>query len=298
MSLSPQHVVPMRPFELVEPTSLSEAIKLLDPDDETVRPIAGGTALMLMMKAGVYRPAKLVSLRKIESKYAIITTAADGLTIGAMTTLSDLERSADLQNHAPLITRTLLTLSNVRVRNVATVGGAIAHGDPHMDLPPVLMALGASITVASPHGERRLLVEDLYSGYYETVLAKNDLIASVQIPAQAGKHAAYMKVTTGSVDDWPALGVAVVIDGDANTAKSVRIVASAATEKAVRLKSAEEILSGNPLDDRLIRRAADAAAEDAEFIADVRGSIPYKKELMRVYVQRAVRAALDGGQAY
>jgi len=288
----------MRPFELVEPTSLSEAIKLLDPDDETVRPIAGGTALMLMMKAGVYRPAKLVSLRKIESKYAIITTAADGLTIGAMTTLSDLERSADLQNHAPLITRTLLTLSNVRVRNVATVGGAIAHGDPHMDLPPVLMALGASITVASPHGERRLLVEDLYSGYYETVLAKNDLIASVQIPAQAGKHAAYMKVTTGSVDDWPALGVAVVIDGDANTAKSVRIVASAATEKAVRLKSAEEILSGNPLDDRLIRRAADAAAEDAEFIADVRGSIPYKKELMRVYVQRAVRAALDGGQAY
>jgi len=288
----------MRPFELAEPTSLSEAIKLLDRDDETIRPIAGGTALMLMMKAGVYRPAKLVSLRKIERKYATITAAADGLTIGAMATLSDLERSADLQNQAPLIARTLLTLSNVRVRNVATVGGAIAHGDPHMDLPPVLMALGASITIAGPYGERRLLVEDLYSGYYETVLAKNDLIASVQIPAQAGKHAAYMKVTTGSVDDWPALGVAVVIDGDANTAKSVRIVASAATEKAVRLKSAEEILSGNPLDDRLIRRAADAAAEDAEFIADVRGSIPYKKELMRVYVQRAVRAALDGGQAY
>jgi len=287
----------MRPFELAEPTSLSEAIKLLDRDDETIRPIAGGTALMLMMKAGVYRPAKLVSLRKIERKYATITAAADGLTIGAMATLSDLERSADLQNQAPLIARTLLTLSNVRVRNVATVGGAIAHGDPHMDLPPVLMALGASITIAGPYGERRLLVEDLYSGYYETVLAKNDLIASVQIPAQAGKHAAYMKVTTGSVDDWPALGVAVVIERDANLAKSVRIVASAATEKAARLKSAEEILSGNPLDDSLIRRAADAAVEQAEFVADVRGSVPYKKELMRVYVQRAVRAALDGSRA-
>ncbi len=287
----------MRPFELAEPSSLSEAIRLLDPDDETIRPIAGGTALMLMMKAGVYRPAKLVSLRKIERKYSSIAAAADGLTIGAMTTLSDLERSADLQNHAPLITRTLLTLSNIRVRNVATIGGAIAHGDPHMDLPPVLMALGASITIASPHGERRLLVEDLYSGYYETVLAKNDLIASVQIPTQAGKHAAYMKVTTGSVDDWPALGVAVVIDGDANAAKSVRIVASAATEKAVRLKSAEEILSGNPLDDRLIRRAADAAVEQAEVVSDVRGSVPYKRELMRVYVQRAVRAALDGSRA-
>src|SRR5262245_29271626 len=174
----------MRPFELAEPTSLSDAIKLLDPYDETIRPIAGGTALMLMMKAGVYRPAKLVSLRKIERKYATIAAAADGVTIGAMTTLSDLERSADLQNYAPLVTRTLLTLSNVRVRNVATIGGAIAHGDPHMDLPPVLMALGASLTVVSPHGERRVLIEDLYSGYYETVLAKNDLITFVRVPAQ------------------------------------------------------------------------------------------------------------------
>jgi aerobic carbon-monoxide dehydrogenase medium subunit len=287
----------MIPFELAEPASLSEAIKLLDPHDETIRPIAGGTALMLMMKAGVYRPAKLVSLRKIERKYATIAAAAKGLTIGAMTTLSDLERSAVVQEHVPLITRTLLTLSNVRVRNVATVGGAMAHGDPHMDLPPVLMALGASLTVAGPDGERSLLVEDLFSGYYETVLAKNELIVSVQVPAQRGKHAAYMKVTTGSVDDWPALGVAVIIEGDANTAKSVRIVASAATEKATRLKSAEAVLSGNRMDDRLIRRAADAAAEETEFVSDVRGSVPYKRELMRVYVQRAVRAALDGSGA-
>src|SRR6185312_6633421 len=118
-----------------------------------------------------------------------------------------LEHSADVAQHAPLITRTLLTLSNVRVRNVATVGGAMAHGDPHMDLPPVLMALGATLTIAGPAGERSLPVEELFSGYYETVLAKNELIASVQVPAQHGKRAAYMKVTTGSVDDWPALGV-------------------------------------------------------------------------------------------
>jgi carbon-monoxide dehydrogenase medium subunit len=288
----------MTPFELAEPRSLAEAIGLLDPADETIRPIAGGTALMLMMKAGVFRPAKLVSLRKIERKYATIATAANGLTIGAMTTLSDLERSADAKEYAPLITHTLLTLSNVRVRNVATVGGAMAHGDPHMDLPPVLMALGASLTVMGPAGQRSLPVEDLFSGYYETVLAKNELIASVQVPAQRGKHAAYMKVTTGSVDDWPALGVAVVIEGDANTAKSVRIVASAATEKATRLKSAEAVLSGNRLDDRLIRHAADAAAGEAEFVSDVRGSVPYKRELMRVYVQRAVRAALDGSGAH
>jgi carbon-monoxide dehydrogenase medium subunit len=109
---------------------------------------------MLMMKAGVFRPAKLVSLRKIESKYTGIETTADGLTIGAMTTLADVERSPNIRRHAPIITQTLATLSNVRIRNVAMIGGALAHGDPHMDLPPVLMALGASITVVGPDGER------------------------------------------------------------------------------------------------------------------------------------------------
>jgi carbon-monoxide dehydrogenase medium subunit len=281
----------MIPFELVQPRSLAEAIALLDPDDETVRPIAGGTALMLMMKAGVFRPARLVSLRNIESRYAGIAATAEGLTIGAMTTLADLERSSAVRRDAPIVTQTLLTLSNVRVRNVATVGGALAHGDPHMDLPPVLMALGASVTVVGPAGERSLPVEDLFSGYYETVLAKNELIASVQVPAQRSPRAAYLKVTTGSADDWPALGVAVVIEGNGGAVTSARIVASAATEKATRLKAAEAALSGRRLDDAVLRRAADAAVQEAEFIADVRGSVPYKRELMRVYVRRAVQAA-------
>jgi carbon-monoxide dehydrogenase medium subunit len=251
----------MTPFELAEPTSLAAAIALLDPEDETIRPIAGGTALMLMMKAGVFRPARLVSLRKIERKYAAITADANGLTIGAITTLSELEHSVDVQMHAPLIARTLLTLSNVRVRNVATIGGAMAHGDPHMDLPPVLMALGASLTVVGANQERTVPAEELFSGYYETILAKNELIAFIRVPAQASGQAAYMKVTTGSVDDWPALGVAVVIDGDGHKVKSVRIVVSAATEKATRLKTAEAVLSGNRIDDIVLRRAADAAVE-------------------------------------
>jgi carbon-monoxide dehydrogenase medium subunit len=288
----------MTPFELNEPASLKEAIALIDPDDPEVRPIAGGTALMLMMKAGVFRPERLVSLRKIESKYSGITAGTDGLRIGAMTTLSALERSADVRKLAPVITRTLLTLSNVRVRNVATVGGALAHGDPHMDLPPVLMALGATMTVTGPKGERKLAVEELFSGYYETVLEKNELIAEVHIPAQGSKLAAYMKVTTGSADDWPALGVAAVIESDGKSIKSARIVASAATDKATRLKSAEAVLNGKSIDDKLLAQAGDAAAEEAEYIADVRGSVPYKRELMRVYVRRAVRAALDGSGAH
>src|SRR3977135_504398 len=154
----------MIPFDLAEPTSLAQAVKRLNPDDPTIRPIAGGTALMLMMKAGVFNPEKLISLRKIESKFSNISADANGLRIGAMTTLGTLERSDEVRKHAPVIPRTVRALSNVRVRNVATVGGALAHGDPHMDLPPVLMALGATLKVGGPKGERKLAVEDLFAG--------------------------------------------------------------------------------------------------------------------------------------
>jgi aerobic carbon-monoxide dehydrogenase medium subunit len=285
----------MTPFDLAEPKSLAEAIKLLDPDDATVRPIAGGTALMLMMKAGVFRPKRLVSLGKIEKKYSGIAADKDGLRIGAMTTLSALERSADVRKLAPVVTLTLRTLSNVRVRNVATVGGALAHADPHMDLPPVLIALGANIAVTGPKGERSFAVEDLFIGYYETVLEKNDLISELRVPAQGNKRASYMKVTTGSADDWPALGVAVALEGDGGSVKSARVVVSAATSKAMRLQGAEKELAGKTIDDRLLARAGEAAAAEADIIADVRGSASYKREILRVYVARAVRAALQGG---
>jgi aerobic carbon-monoxide dehydrogenase medium subunit len=288
----------MIPFELSEPSSLVAAARLLDPQDPTVRPIAGGTALMLMMKAGVFRPQKLISLRKIERAYSDIKSGADWLRIGAMTSLGQLERSAEVRKHCPLVSQTLVTLSNVRVRNVATIGGALAHGDPHMDLPPVLMALGGQLTIVNPAGERRIAVEDLFSGYYETVLEKNELIADVHIPSQGSKKGWYSKVTTGSADDWPALGVAVLLNAIGDELRSVRIVASAATDKATRLKSAEAVLNGKPVSERLLAEAGDAALQDCDLIADVRGSVSYKRELMRVYVRRTIQAALRQSAAH
>jgi carbon-monoxide dehydrogenase medium subunit len=281
----------MTPFELAEPRSLAEAIRLLDPEDPTVRPIAGGTALMLMMKAAVFRPRRLVSLRRIEPRYAEIEAAADGsLRVGAMTTLAALERAPAVQR-LPVMTKTLRTLSNVRVRNVATVGGALAHADPHMDLPPVLIALGAQVVIVGPAGERTLPVEDLFAGYYETVLARNELIATLVIPPQGKRRAAYLKVTTGSADDWPAVGVAVSLEADGQDVKSATVAVSAATEKAMRLKSAEAALGGRA-DDKALARAADAAADEAEILSDLRGSAAYKRELLRVYLRRAVQQAL------
>ena len=159
-------------------------------------------------------------------------------------------------------------------------------------------AMGGRLSVSAGLDLSNVQTEVLSERAADAVRLVADVAQHPLFPASELAVCAYMKVTTGSVDDWPALGVAVVIEGDANTARSVRIVASAATEKATRLKSAEAVLSGNRMDDRLIRRAADAAAEEAELVSDVRGSVPYKSELMRVYVQRAVRAALDGSGAH
>jgi carbon-monoxide dehydrogenase medium subunit len=286
----------MTPFDLVEPTSLREALGLLDADDGSVRPLGGGTALMLMMKAGVFRPTRLVSLRKVGGMSGIKAAADGSLTIGAMTPLAALEHSAEVACAAPVITRTMRRLSNVRVRNVATVGGAIAHGDPHMDLPPVLIALGASVTAVSPKGERTLKVEDLLTGYYETALEKNELIFSVTIPAQGARRAAYIKFTAGSAEDWPALGIAVSVEAAGDMLRSATVVASAATTKATRLATAEKALSGAKVGDTALKAAGDAGAQEADVIADVRGSAAYKRELIRVHVGRAVRQAL-GEQA-
>ena len=187
------------------------------------------------------------------------------------------------------------------MRNVATIGGNLAHGDPHMDLPPVLIALRAEVAVVGPEGartrERTIAVEDLFAGYFETVLAKNELIAELRIPAQSRSRAAYLKVTTGSAEDWPALGVAVALEAEGATVKSARVVVSAATEKATRLKAAEQSLAGATIDDKTLARAGDAAADEAECISDVRGSAAYKRELTRVYVGRALRQALNSNGA-
>jgi len=271
----------MSPFELAEPASLPEAIALLGI--ENARPLSGGTALMLMMKAGVLRPARLHHQHEL----GLDEVRADGeLRIGAMASLRALERSAPVKAGWPAITRALRTLSNVRVRNVATVGGALAHADPHMDLPPLMMALNAQVTIAGPAGERRMPVEALYAGYLENTLARNELITQVTIPSMGKRRAAYLKCTTRSADDWPAVGIAVLVDGD-----DVRIVLGAATDRPTRLAAAEKILKGKVDDPRALEEAARAAAEEAVIESDLHGSAAYKKQLVRVYLQRTLHEA-------
>jgi aerobic carbon-monoxide dehydrogenase medium subunit len=284
----------MIPFEMVEPTSLKEALSLLDPQEPTIRPVAGGTALMLMMKAGVFQPTRLVCLHRIEPDFSRITLAGSGeLRIGAMATLRELEKDGNVAARLAVLKQAMRTLSSVRVRNVARVGGALAHGDPHMDLPPVLAALGARVSIAGPDRNRELPLEQLYAGYYETVLEKNELITAVTVPALNGRKSAYMKVTSRTADDWPSLGVAVTFAFKDGAVRDPIVVVSAATEKVTRMKAAESVLQGAAPDDAVLRRAGDAAAEEVQTLSDAHGTAPYKRELLRVYLRRAVRQALD-----
>jgi carbon-monoxide dehydrogenase medium subunit len=175
----------------------------------------------------------------------------------------------------------------VRVRNVATVGGALAHADPHMDLPPLLVALGARVTIAGPGGERNAPVEDLYAGYLENTLKRNELITRLDIPALGKRCAAYLKCTTRSADDWPAIGIAVVSDFK----QDIKIVVGAATDKLTRLLAAEKILRGRFDDQKALKGAGEAAAEEVQIESDLHGSAAYKKQLIRVYLARTVHEA-------
>lgn len=288
----------MAPFEFVVPATLNEAIALLDPDDPGIRPVGGATAVMLMMKAGVLQLTRMVSLRNLEPEHSSVSVdTAGNLHIGGLASLSSLEHSPLVKKGWPLLTRTLRTLSNVRVRNVATLGGNLAHGDPHMDMPPVLSALGATAVLSGPSGKRQVRIEDLCTGYYETVVARNELITEVIVPPQGAHRAAYMKVTTRAAHDWPALGVAVVLDMDGDRIKSSSLIVGAATDRATRLVGAESLLQGQTLSDELLRAAGDNAAQQIDIVGDPHGSASYKKQLLRVYLGRAIRKATDTSPA-
>ncbi|MCD7041858.1 MULTISPECIES: FAD binding domain-containing protein [Pseudomonas fluorescens group] len=282
----------MTPFDFLVPYSLDEALELLDDEDPNVRPVGGGTAVMLMMKAGVLSPTKLIGLHCIGDRYSDIAQSSDGtLEVGGLTTLAELENSLIVMQRWPLLHRTLKTLSNVRVRNVATVGGNLAHADPHMDLPPVLSAMNASVIIAGRKGFREVHADSLCTGYYETVVAKDELIVGVRVPVQR-QYGHYAKITTRAAHDWPALGLAVTFDTPNNIIKDASIVVGAATDRPIRLVQTELALNGVDLSNfERIQVISEKAADEIEVMGDTHGTADYKRQLLRVTLRRVILAA-------
>lgn len=279
-------------FELSEPGTLDEAFDLLADGDPGVRPMGGGTALMLMMKAQIFKPERLVSLRNVGGCFDGLRIDADRshIRIGGMTTFAEIERSPVVLQHLPAVVRTMKTLANIRVRHVASVGGNLAHADPHLDLPPVWMAHAASIRIVSKSGERVIPVEDLFAGYYETTLDGGELIGEVIVPVRPEWTATYVKVTTRSAHDWPALGIAVSANLQGQRVNDLRLVLSAALDRPTRLVAAENELRGSDINEATLKRAGEAAVAEVDIHSDSRGSTAYKQHLLRVHLARAMHS--------
>ncbi|MDQ0189055.1 xanthine dehydrogenase family protein subunit M [Alicyclobacillus cycloheptanicus] len=283
----------MNAFDLKEPETLEEALDLLDTDDPSVRCVAGGTALMLMMKSKLFEPETLVSLHRLRPNLRGVHVDDGGaLHLGPLTTLRELELSPVVQQFSPVIPRALKTLANVRVRNVATVGGHLAHGDPHMDLPPIFMALDARVKIQRAGGVRELPLSEFLTGYYSTALDTGELITEVIVPpVPQGMNGTYLKFTALSADDWPMVGVAAFVKVDGDTIADARVVVSAATEKATRLTGVETRLAGVRVRDEVLDDAAELAVANLKPLADIRGSSAYKREIVKVCVRKSLKKA-------
>jgi carbon-monoxide dehydrogenase medium subunit len=282
----------MSDLEYIEPNSLEGVFALLDPDDPAVRPIGGGTALMLMMKAGMYKPRRLVSLRQIGNRFDSFAQTTDGsaFRIGALTTFAQLEHSPEIRAHFPVISQAMKTLANVRVRNVATVGGNIAHADPHLDLPPIWVALDATALIVKSGAERVIPVEEIFAGYYETTISNDELVAEIEVPIRPGWYSRYVKVTTRAAHDWPALGLTLSLDFEDTRVRDLRLVLSAAIDRPIRLLQAEAALRGEQINDASLKRAVEACLGEVEIESDSRGSSDYKSHLLAVHLRRAIDA--------
>ena len=284
----------MHSFEWVEPKTMTEALNYLSLDDTNVRMVSGGTALMLMMKSGVFAPTKLVNLRSVQG-FSDISVKDNHLCIGSLTSLTEIEHSALVAKELPVLKEVMKKLSNVRVRNAARLGGALSHGDPHMDLPPLLSCLDASVRIQSKDSTRVMQVQDLYVGYYETALAKNELITEVLIPLKPKHHSVYMKCTTRSADDWPALGVAVNLKSNKNTIEDIRIVLGAVCEVPTTLSLTQAFLTNKSINDAVLDEAAAIALTEISPLSDELGSSEYKLHLVSIYVKRAIQALMNKG---
>lgn len=275
-------------FDYHEPRSLPEALELLDRYGEDAHLMAGGTATVLLMRQGLLRPGHVLAMRRIDELRGIARRPDGGLRIGAMTTHRAVERSADAFAYSPALTDAFASVATIRIRNQATVGGNLAHADPAQDPPPMLAALGATVTVRSTQGERSLPVEELAIDHFTTSLAHNEIITEVILPPlEPGTRETYLKFLPRTADDYATVSVAAILRfaADRRIAET-RIVLGAVGPTPMRARRVEDALRGQPT--ARIRDAVDLVRDEVDPVDDLRGSAAYKREMARVWTGRAL----------
>ncbi len=284
----------MIPFEYRTPKNLKEVHATLKEFGTDAKLIAGGTALVIMMKQRLVRPSCLVSLRSVRGLNGI-EVMDGGLRIGGLATHREVESSSLVRRRLPLLAETYHHVATIRVRNMATVGGGLAHADPNQDPPPTLIALGATVKATSANGSRVIPLDEFFTDYYETVLKPDEIITEVFVPRLAANSGgAYLKFLPRTADDYGTVSAAAVLTLDKNkkTISDVRIALGSVGVTPIRATAAEAVLRGQPVKAEAFAEAGEKAKEAVDPVSDFRGSAAYKKDMAAVFVRRALDKAL------
>jgi carbon-monoxide dehydrogenase medium subunit len=280
-------------FEYHAPSTIGEATALLAKLGEDAKILSGGQSLIPLMKLRLASPAHVVDINAISGLSGI--READGfLRIGALTRESDLEESEIVRARYPLLHDTSKVIADPIVRNLATVGGNLAHGDPANDHPATMLALGAEIVAVGPKGERRIPIATFFTGPFATGLKPDEILVEIRVPVPPARSGgAYLKLER-KVGDFATAAVAVQVTLGANgTCEQAGIGLTNVGLTPIKATRAEASLKGKALDESAIKQAAELAAQAAEPSADLRGSVEYKKDLVRILTARALRKAAE-----
>jgi len=280
-------------FEYHAPSSLGEATALLARLGEDAKVLSGGQSLIPLMKLRLASPRHVVDINRIAG-LAYVREEGGVLRIGGLTRESDLEDSDAVRARYPLLADACRVIADPLVRNLATVGGNLAHGDPANDHPAAMLALGAEVVAAGPAGERRIPIASFFTGPFATALRPDEILVEIRVPAPPARSGgAYLKLER-KVGDFATAAVAVQLAlGPDGTCAQVGIALTNVGPTPIRAERAEAALRGRRPDEAAITQAARLAAEAAQPTADLRGSVEYKTDVVRVLTGRALRRALE-----
>jgi carbon-monoxide dehydrogenase medium subunit len=283
----------MRRFAYFEPGTLDEAVALLGRFGGDASLLAGGTDLLVEIREHLRWPRQVVNIKKIPGMAALQYDDRTGLRFGALVTAREIEISSVVLAKYPGLAQAARELGSIQVRNRATIVGNICRASPSADTLPPLIADGATVKMFGPAGERTVPLEGFFTGPGKTVLAPGELVTEIAVPPpppRTGKH--YLKHGRRKAMELATVGVAVSVTLDADTCRQIRIALGAVAPTVIRARQAEDTLRGRALDGAAIEAAAQIAMGECRPISNVRGSAEYRREMVGVLTQRAIRQAM------
>jgi carbon-monoxide dehydrogenase medium subunit len=279
-------------FNYYQPDTLPEACEILVRYGSKAKVLAGGTDVLPKMKQELLTPEALVSLRGISGIADIEYLPGRGVLIGARATPNDIVNSTVLNDKFMSVSEAAHSMANNQIRNMGSIGGNIVNAVPSADLPPILIALGATVVLVGMEGSRTVPLEDFIIGPGRTVIALDEILEAVVIPDQPTTGSAYLKFGLRASGALAVVGVAAAVTMEGRTAEDIRIVLGAVAPIPMRAKKAEAILRGKKITGNLIAKAAQSAAAECKPISDIRASEEYRREMVRVFTRRALLKAM------